>query len=421
MLSQKLVNVVLTFICLYGVHINGLPFASNVLLGVVGGILLVLDWIKSKARNAWFFIPKSMSLILLSSLLLVVTSLFSVLVNGTSDLYFLKLVVINIAKFLTVYLLAKSLKAVYGYLSFSLMTKYVVIAAVIQILLSVFMFLNTNFYELATGLLTYSELATMAMGRSEGIRLLGFGTMFFYSGIIHGFVLMLIAITLRIRKYTNIQYVWYILSFILIFVGGMMLARTTMVGFGLALLILVYKNRIFYLKITVKMRKGLISLLLVFVLIGTLISFLPNEVKEKMEIASEFAFEMVENYIDSGKLETKSTNQLAELYIFPSNLQTWIVGDGLWDNADGLGYYMNTDVGYCRMLFYMGLVGTLSFFYYQYAMIYGMFKRNGNIDKFVFVLFFFYGLVLNLKGFADLSNLLMMFCFSERCGKIIRH
>lgn len=59
------------------------------------------------------------------------------------------------------------------------------------------------------------------------------------------------------------------------------------------------------------------------------------------------------------------------MYVFPDNMKTWIVGDGYFENPFykdpyyiGLvtgGYYMNTDVGYLRFIFYFGLIGLILF------------------------------------------------------------
>ena len=55
------------------------------------------------------------------------------------------------------------------------------------------------------------------------------------------------------------------------------------------------------------------------------------------------------------------------MYVFPDNLKTWLIGDGYFSNPYNIdpyftgrfvgGYYMSTDVGYLRFIFYSGLVG----------------------------------------------------------------
>jgi hypothetical protein len=76
------------------------------------------------------------------------------------------------------------------------------------------------------------------------------------------------------------------------------------------------------------------------------------------------------------------------MYVWPDNPKTWIIGDGYFNNpywdpnymgemTDG--YYMNTDVGYLRFIYYFGLVG-LSIFsimiLYAGSMCLKRFKEN---------------------------------------------
>ena len=59
------------------------------------------------------------------------------------------------------------------------------------------------------------------------------------------------------------------------------------------------------------------------------------------------------------------------MYVFPDNVKTWIIGDGYFDgpsNTDPYyvgptmtGFYMWTDVGYLRLIFYFGLIGLFTF------------------------------------------------------------
>ena len=65
------------------------------------------------------------------------------------------------------------------------------------------------------------------------------------------------------------------------------------------------------------------------------------------------------------------------MYVWPDNLKTWMIGDGYFNNpldtnpyyigrGAGAAYYMHTDVGYCRFLFYFGLTGLVLFILYFY-------------------------------------------------------
>ena len=62
-----------------------------------------------------------------------------------------------------------------------------------------------------------------------------------------------------------------------------------------------------------------------------------------------------------------SNEKLKTMYVFPDNLKTWVMGDGYFSNPYRIdpyftgdyivGYYMGTDAGYLRFIFYSGLIG----------------------------------------------------------------
>ena len=89
-----------------------------------------------------------------------------------------------------------------------------------------------------------------------------------------------------------------------------------------------------------------------------------------------FAFEGFFSLVEQGEWDVSSNNSLMNMYVFPDNAKTWIIGDGYFDgpsNTDPYyvgptmtGFYMWTDVGYLRFIFYFGLIGLgafMAFFY----------------------------------------------------------
>ena len=94
--------------------------------------------------------------------------------------------------------------------------------------------------------------------------------------------------------------------------------------------------------------------------------FVSMSLLEDSEYANTYrwAFEWYINMSESGSLETRSTNVLQSMYVFPDNSKTWWLGDGLFHTKEG-GFYMRTDVGYLRNLFYWGLIGTFLIYFMQ--------------------------------------------------------
>ena len=84
-----------------------------------------------------------------------------------------------------------------------------------------------------------------------------------------------------------------------------------------------------------------------------------------------FGFEGFFSLVEEGKWDVHSNEILKNMYVFPDNLKTWIIGDGYFDNPNGIepyyigptwhGYYQNTDVGYLRFIYYFGLAGLIAF------------------------------------------------------------
>lgn len=74
---------------------------------------------------------------------------------------------------------------------------------------------------------------------------------------------------------------------------------------------------------------------------------------------------------------------------------------------------MSTDIGYSRLLFYFGLLGFFVFMAYQFALI-----KLSTSYKYANFIFFTYFLVLNLKGFVDLTSIFVLFLLQNFFHKI---
>ena len=87
-----------------------------------------------------------------------------------------------------------------------------------------------------------------------------------------------------------------------------------------------------------------------------------------------FAFEGFFSLAETGRWEVHSNEILKSMVVFPDNPKTWLIGNGYFENPYMkdpyyigrifYGYYMQTDIGYCRFLFYFGIFGLLAFIAY---------------------------------------------------------
>lgn len=127
------------------------------------------------------------------------------------------------------------------------------------------------------------------------------------------------------------------------------------------------------------------------------------------EALIEWVFELFINFGDSGTMESASTNQLKEMYVFPDNIKTWIIGDGLSVSADG-GFYMGTDVGYIRSLFYWGIIGTTVYYLIQYLCYRNIVKLGIDDNAKTYILFILIWLLIySFKDFYNIDKLLVLF------------
>ena len=189
---------------------------------------------------------------------------------------------------------------------------------------------------------------------------------------------------MKLARTEKKQWIWlYLLSFFVISVIGNIIARTTIIGVGLAMLVWLIGafadrqadgNRFFILQRWIAV--GIVAVIVCSVLYSESPVFKDN---------FRFGFEGFFSLAETGRWETNSNNILKNMIVFPDNLHTWIIGDGYFDNPFNRdmnyigpnfgGYYMATDIGYLRFLFYFGLIGLLLFCVYMVACANELMKR----------------------------------------------
>lgn len=125
---------------------------------------------------------------------------------------------------------------------FFTVVKYFVAVAVVQMLISFAMFANSSFHDLFTSLIRYDEIAEFGIEQSEGFRLIGFGTGFFSSGIIHGFILIVMSFYYRYRIKSIGENILFFTTFFCVLLGGTFMARTTLVGACIAFFLYLFSR-----------------------------------------------------------------------------------------------------------------------------------------------------------------------------------
>lgn len=405
---------VLYFLFLYSIQFVFVPGAigTRVLIGLAG-FVLALPGILTKFRSCKFKIDIGWFRIIVGLALIWCMSVFSNLLNGTSDRSMISYVISLIVILFAGYAVTRATKAVYGKATFETASRYVIIAVVVQMVVALLMFFIPAFQSAILSLSPQTDFSLSLFDETEGFRILGFGAMFFGAGIINGFVLILIAAMMKSeRRLLSISFL--IFSFLLITFVGSMMSRTTLLGTGLGIGVMFWNTRLLGLKLSRRLQRSIKIMVVISCLVLGVVVSLPETVREPMGNAMEFGFEMFYNYFEEGEMSTTSTDHLGSMYdVYPTNVRTWFIGDGLWikDPSDLTSYYAGVDVGYTRLVFYFGIIGALCFFYYQLVMLLDIYERIGKEYLIVIATLFIYILALNLKGFADLTQLVSLFLF----------
>lgn len=274
------------------------------------------------------------------------------------------------------YVVMELIRKVHGKISVELVTHYLIVVCVLQCILALLIDRIPAFEQAVNSVVSglgFVELDTL--NKSE--RLYGIGASLDVAGTRFSAVLVMIAflLTKLENKKQNLYLLFYVIAVFIIGVVGNMMSRTTTVGLILFIAYLVYKSRIYVLKISPEV-KTVFSWFVgsLFVLIPILIYLYHIDMDVRNNL--RFAFEGFFSLAEEGRWNVHSNEILKNMYVFPDNLKTWIIGDGYFANPYDLdpyyigpkwgGYYMATDVGYLRFIFYFGLIGLFVFSYFMW-------------------------------------------------------
>lgn len=347
----------------------------------------------------------------------------SVTFNDTPDYTYVTYVISMLVWASAAYLVCECIKIVHGYISFELIGNYLIVVCVVQCILALLIDFNP----------TVRAFAISIMGPQDWIesvnRLYGIGAALDTAGIRFSVVLIIIAFMLsKMNNPSRKNYMWiYILSFILITIIGNMIARTTTVGVGLALLYLLYASKVYELRIEPSQKRIWMWLFLCICLTVPVFLYF-YQTNMAIQKYTHFAFEGFFSLFETGKWEVGSNEKLMSMYVFPESLKTWMIGDGYIVNPITIdpyytgdiydGYYMGTDVGYLRFIFYFGLIGLIAFSVFIYKSYAVCCKRFVDY-KDLFLLLLMLNFIVWLKVSTDIFLIFALFLMmpkEEKCA-----
>ena len=296
------------------------------------------------------------------SILYSLVNLIAVEINNTDDYSYANYITTFLVWVFSVYPAIRCIRIVHGEVTVSRITYYLVGVTVFQCITGL---LNDNFPAAQN---FTDSIVFWAGDFYESIdRMRCFSAALDPAGVRFSLVLILIsAVVCTDTEVQKSRWIVFLLliSYILISVIGNMVARTTSTGMAMGLILLLFRSNAIGFRIRKEMVQTMatFSLLLVFFSVAGVLLYNTSEYFRGQLM---FAFEGFFNYFNKGEFTTGSTEVLQTMWRWPEDDKTWIIGSGRYG-----GFIYSTDIGYCRLILYSGLIGFVtfasSFVYYAY-------------------------------------------------------
>lgn len=393
---------------------------TKMAMAAVGLVLFALDLAKGRAASLdWSFFLLSFLAALVS-----LAAFASAVINHTNDYTYASYIISMWVWMGAAYVVVSAIKWVHGEATVEIVGNYLIAVCVMQcglaIMIDSFPWLKNLVSDLILGL-GFVDNQTL----EEANRLYGIGCSLDVAGTRFSCVLVIIAfLSLKIAGTEKKQWIWlYLISFFVISVVGNIIARTTIVGVGMAVLVWLIgaiavrqaeTRRFFFSRWLV--------VLITAIIVCTVLYIESPVFKDNFR----FGFEGFFSLFETGRWETNSNNILRNMIVFPDNLHTWVVGDGYLENPyrrdinyvgpNYGGYYMATDIGYLRFIFYFGLVGLLLFCAYMVVCANELMKRFPAYSWMFFCILLI-NLIVWMKVSTDIFVVMAIFLCLREPGK----
>ena len=330
---------------------------------------------------------------------------YATVYNNTTDYTYVSYILSMWVWLFGAYAMICIIARLHGHISLKLLVNYLIGVCVAQCILAL-MIDNIPSVKYFVDSIVRTDRETMEKIK----RLYGIGAALDVAGTRFSAVLLMIAVLISHDNEIRLnrkKIAMYVSGFVLIAVIGSMIARTTNVGIIIALLYVIYASGLFKIRIKksdIKLWRMMIGVAVFLILICI---YLYNNVPAAQKLLS-FAFEGLINWLETGEWRTASTDVLQNMWRLPESLKTWIIGDGYFVDPTKGGFYMRTDVGYLRFIYYCGLIGLsvfIIFFIYLSLACYKRFPRERNL----FILLLILELMIWAKVATDIFLVYALF------------
>lgn len=336
-------------------------------------------------------------------------SLLSMSFNNTHDSSFLTYFVSMWVWLAGAYTLVICIKSTHEKINVELLCNYLIAVCILQCCLAI---LLNKFPALDATINSYLAGEKFMGGEDLGDRLHGIACALDVAAIRFSAVLVMIAYLVinKQNKFSTFKVALYMCAFLLIAIVGNMIGRTVTVGIFISLAFW----GIQFIKGNYNHKISHTLGILILVSVPLLVIGYNNN--KSIHHHLRFGFEGFFSLYEKGKWETGSNNILKDMVFFPDNSKTWIIGDGYAANPseEGTpyfdpyyigetfhGYYMQTDIGYLRYIFYFGIIG-LGLFIGYFIAVGQVCMKNLYRHQFLFVLLLAVNFIVWFKVSTDL-------------------
>lgn len=361
--------VVLTSMFFFPFEFRALPEGMNTKKLMAAAALVLLLWklIQKQELKA----DKSFLYITILAGLVSFCGIFSVTYNSTEDYAYATYITSCWVWWGAAYTACQAIKWVHGRITWVHVINYLTAVCVFQCFLALAMDQNKPLKLFINSIVLQGDL----IFKGNVHRLYGIGAELDVAGSRFAAVLIMILFLLANSdlKKRGYEYLLYVLSFVFITIAGNMIARTTLLGIiiGFAYLGIVSVRQTTNIEHNyLRLWKWFVGVLVVAIPLAVYSYNTNPQIRKNMR----FGFEGFFKYFEKGTFSYDSNETLKNMYVWPDNAKTWIVGDGYFDNPHDNdphytgeitgGFYKNTDVGYLRFIYYFGLVGLVAFSFY---------------------------------------------------------
>lgn len=363
-LLLMVITIVLTSCYFFPFVLEALPIAnSKMTLAALGLVMFGINLAKKGNAGTDFNFVKLSAWGLAISL----AAYTAITINNTPDDTFVTYFMSMWVWLGGAYSIVMLIKNVHGKTSVPLIVSYLLAVCVLQCVLAI---IFDNFT--AAEKWHASTFAGEAyMGNTDENRLHGIGCSLDVAGFRFAAVISMAAFLLSNNEIKKSKWTddIYLVSIFFISTVGNMISRSTIIGTIIALIVIIYTA--FFIKTDTKLIKKFSAIIIVTVLVC--IGLYTTNVAYRANF--RFGFEGFFSLAEKGEWETNSNNVLKKMVVWPNNIKTWLIGDGYLNNPTdkGLstydpyfvgkfyGYYMGTDIGYLRYIFYFGFIGLITF------------------------------------------------------------